>query len=78
MSLPDIAKQSWKALKLAGVYNRSLIEGSVTISPDKSIGIGLSVSKNLVEINGGKIIVRSTVEKGSIFAVIFPVNEVEK
>jgi len=45
-------------------------------------GIGLSVVKEMVELHGGKIIVNSSVGKGTTFIIIFPVgilsnNEIE-
>jgi len=41
----------------------------------RGIGLGLAVSKNLVETNGGSIGVESEEGKGSIFTVILPTKE---
>ena len=41
----------------------------------RGIGLGLAVSKNLMEANGGGIEVESEEGKGSIFTVIFPIKE---
>ncbi|MCK4314836.1 MAG: hypothetical protein KAX24_03605, partial [Anaerolineae bacterium] len=41
----------------------------------KGIGLGLAVSKNLVEANGGSIAVESEVGKGSTFTVKLPLAE---
>lgn len=45
-------------------------KGCNTINP-KSIGIGLSLSKNIIENNGGDIKVESTLGKGSKFTIVF-------
>ncbi|MBL7060836.1 MAG: HAMP domain-containing protein [Actinobacteria bacterium] len=41
----------------------------------RGIGLGLSVSKNLVEVNGGSIKVESTKGKGATFTVVLPARE---
>ena len=43
----------------------------------RGIGLGLAVSKNLVEVNGGSIEVESEEGKGSTFTVILPTKEVQ-
>ena len=42
----------------------------------RGIGLGLAVSKNLVEVNGGSIQVESEEGKGSTFTVVLPIREV--
>ncbi len=41
----------------------------------RGIGLGLAVSKNLIEVNGGSIRVASTVGAGSTFTVSLPTRE---
>ncbi len=41
----------------------------------KGIGLGLTVSKNLTEANGGKLEVESQIGNGTTFAVILPVEK---
>jgi signal transduction histidine kinase len=47
------------------------VEDSLTAST-KGHGLGLSIVKSLVELNGGKIFVNTSYRKGSIFSVQFP------
>jgi signal transduction histidine kinase len=39
----------------------------------QGIGLGLAISKKLVEANGGKIRVHSNLGSGSTFTLIFPI-----
>ena len=44
-------------------------------SKAKGIGLGLAVSKNLVEANGGSLTVESTKGIGSQFIITLPIQE---
>lgn len=44
----------------------------------KGHGLGLSIVKNMVELNGGTISVKSEENKGSCFTISFPVSETEE
>jgi signal transduction histidine kinase len=43
----------------------------------KGIGLGLAVSRRLIDANGGALSVESQVGKGSTFTAIFPIEESE-
>jgi signal transduction histidine kinase len=44
----------------------------------KGIGLGLTISKMLIEANGGKIKVRSTLNKGTTFSIYLPREQPSK
>ena len=41
----------------------------------KGIGLGLTITKNLVEVNGGSIVLKSVLGKGSEFIVTLPAGK---
>ena len=43
----------------------------------RGIGMGLPIAKNLMDINEGKIKVKSEEEKGTTFTLIFPIKKVQ-
>ncbi|WP_195987321.1 HAMP domain-containing sensor histidine kinase [Clostridium sp. D53t1_180928_C8] len=55
--------------ELKNIFKR-FYKGKNSINP-KSIGIGLSLSKKIIEANGGSITVESELGKGTIFSIIF-------
>ena len=57
---------------LAHIFERFNIENNSRLKDGSSSGIGLSLTKELVEIQGGKILVESKPGKGSRFTVELP------
>ena len=55
--------------ELKNIFKR-FYKGKNSINP-KSIGIGLSLSKKIIEANGGSITVESELGNGTIFSIIF-------
>ena len=55
--------------ELKNIFKR-FYKGKSSINP-KSVGIGLSLSKKIIEAYGGSISVKSKHEKGTIFNIIF-------
>ncbi|GIP36076.1 ATP-binding protein [Paenibacillus sp. J2TS4] len=51
-------------------------QGSYGISDGRGIGLGLSICKQLVELHGGKLTVRSEPGKGSVFSFDLPLARV--
>ncbi|QJD88376.1 hybrid sensor histidine kinase/response regulator [Cohnella herbarum] len=50
-------------------------QGSYGISDGRGIGLGLSISKQLVELHGGTLTVRSEPGKGSVFSFDLPIAD---
>lgn len=51
-------------------------QGAYGINDGRGIGLGLSISKQLVELHGGTLTVSSTLGKGSVFSFDLPLAEV--
>ncbi len=54
----------------------TMFEPFVTTKGEKGTGLGLWIVKGIVESHGGRIQVRSSIGKGTIFKIIFPVSRV--
>jgi signal transduction histidine kinase len=48
-------------------------QNSIT-SENRGIGLGLSITKQLIELMGGRIILESQIEQGSSFRVLLPIK----
>ena len=64
-----------KEVQLAQIFNRFHQADGSTTRIQEGTGIGLSLVKELVEIQGGKIKVRSKVGKGTSFEVRLPIQD---
>lgn len=53
-------------------------QGEYGISDGRGFGLGLSISKQLVELHGGTLTVRSTLGKGSVFRFDLPLADASK
>ncbi|WP_051040669.1 ATP-binding protein [Clostridium celatum] len=63
--------------KLPHIFDRyTQIDNGITRKWNGS-GIGLSLVKSLVELQGGKISAKSEFEKGSDFIIMLPIKQIE-
>jgi signal transduction histidine kinase/DNA-binding response OmpR family regulator len=60
--------------QLEHVFNR-FYQGKQYFSDEQGTGIGLALTKELVELQGGKIVVESVEGKGSAFIVTLPLSD---
>jgi signal transduction histidine kinase/CheY-like chemotaxis protein len=68
-----ITKEAQKYL-----FNRFKIKEEVYNTKHRNPGLGLTISRAIVDILGGKISVDSTIDKGSTFYFTIPLNKSEK
>jgi signal transduction histidine kinase len=54
--------------------HRTMFEPFVTTKGEKGTGLGLWIVKGIVENHAGRIQVRSTVGKGTVFRLAFPIS----
>jgi signal transduction histidine kinase len=52
----------------------TMFEPFVSTKGEKGTGLGLWIVKGIVEGHSGKVLVRSSVGKGTIFKLVFPVS----
>ncbi|WP_157637981.1 two-component regulator propeller domain-containing protein [Flexithrix dorotheae] len=67
-----------EADKIPHIFDRFYHLQSHTSSTTQGTGIGLTLTKELVEIHGGQIHVESQLQKGSKFKVVIPINTAQK
>ena len=72
MSISIIISDNGEGIEKSELKNifKRFYKGKNSINP-KSIGIGLSLSKKIIEAHGGSITAKSEIEKGTSFNIIF-------
>ena len=61
---------------IAPEVSKTMFEPFVSTKGEKGTGLGLWIVKGIVESHGGRIQVRSSPGKGTIFRIVFPVSRV--
>lgn len=63
---------------LLKIFENFSQEGDVLTNKPKGAGLGLPICKKIIEHYGGKIWVKSELDKGSVFSFTLPISESEK
>jgi signal transduction histidine kinase len=58
--------------KLDAIFDRFTQIDSAGARPEQGTGLGLTLSRQLVELMGGRLVVASEMGKGSVFTVVLP------
>ena len=66
------------AVKLPHIFNRFYQADSTLTRENEGTGIGLALTKELIELHKGTISVKSNEGQGSSFIILFPISEGEK
>ena len=57
---------------LPNIFDEFYVVNTYSADKQKCVGLGLSIAKKIVELHKGKILVKSTLEKGASFKIILP------
>lgn len=60
--------------KINYIFQRFYQVDNLYTRKNEGSGIGLCISKEIIEIHGGEIEIESKLEKGSLFRIIIPIN----
>lgn len=63
---------------ISNIFNKFFRVEDPLTAKTKGHGLGLSIVKNLVELNGGTIEVKSKIDQGSTFTITFPILSDQK
>lgn len=64
--------------EISSIFDRFYSGNNKATNPLRGTGLGLTISKRLIEIMGGQICVGSTEGKGSTFSFVIPYQEIQK
>lgn len=61
---------------LPNIFDEFYVVNTYSADKQKCVGLGLAIAKKIVELHKGKILVKSTLEKGASFKIILPATSV--